>query len=127
MSRFKSVVALVMLAAVVLSITVYSQPPGRRGRRGGGEQSLSEPFRGVVAGGKIEKGLFKIESTGVSTEPIVMAAGEFLDGLSEQQRERTLFPVDDLEWRKWDNRHFYKRQGVGFDEMNEEQQNSRLH
>ena len=34
---------------------------------------------------------------------------------------RTLYPVDDQEWRQWDNRHFYKRQGVGFDEMNEKQ------
>jgi hypothetical protein len=25
--------------------------------------------------------------------------------------------VDDIEWRKWDNRHRYARQGVGFDKM----------
>ncbi|MEM6776956.1 MAG: DUF3500 domain-containing protein, partial [Planctomycetota bacterium] len=28
-----------------------------------------------------------------------------------------------LEWRQWDNRHFYQRQGVGFDEMDAEQRN----
>ena len=28
-----------------------------------------------------------------------------------------MFPVDDLEWRKWMNQHFYVRQGVSFQEM----------
>ena len=32
-----------------------------------------------------------------------------------------MFPVDDIEWRQWDNRHFPQRQGVGFDEMDERQ------
>ncbi|MEM8668101.1 MAG: DUF3500 domain-containing protein [Planctomycetota bacterium] len=102
------------------NLTAQGQRPGRRGGRGG-EQSLNEPYRGIFASGEKEQGLFKIRSTGVSTEPVVKAAKAFLAGLSDQQRERTIFPVDDLEWRKWDNRHFYKRQGVGFDEMDESQ------
>ncbi len=32
-----------------------------------------------------------------------------------------MFPVDDPEWRKWMNQHFYVRQGVSFAEMNEAQ------
>ncbi|MEM9585869.1 MAG: DUF3500 domain-containing protein [Planctomycetota bacterium] len=106
------------LAVVLLGVVAYAQ---RRGPRGGGQASLSQPFRGVAAGGKIESGLFKIESTGVSTKPVVDAATAFLAGLSEQQRERTTFPVDDVEWRSWDNRHFYQRRGVGFDEMTSQQ------
>lgn len=82
---------------------------------------LSAPYRGVIAGGQIEKGLFKIESTGVSTEPIVTAAETFLGGLTDDQRQRTTFPVDDLEWRKWDNRHSPPRQGVSFKEMTDDQ------
>ncbi|NND96189.1 MAG: DUF3500 domain-containing protein [Pirellulaceae bacterium] len=105
------------LIGFVLAITAYAQ---RRGR-GGGDESLQETYRGIVAGGEIEKGLFPIKSTGVSTEVVVDAANAFLAGLSDQQRQRTKFPVDDLEWRKWDNRHFYKRQGVGFDEMDDQQ------
>ncbi|QEG01804.1 hypothetical protein Mal15_58850 [Stieleria maiorica] len=107
----------VLLAAAGVGFNAVSQPPGRRPPRGGGEASLSEPFRGISSGGVIREGLFKIESTGVSTEPVVEAAEKFLASLSEEQRSRTTYPVDDLEWRKWDNRHFYKRQGVGFDEM----------
>jgi len=94
---------------------------GQRGGRGGGEQSLSEPFRGVTAGGKIEPGLFKIQSTGVSTQPVVDAAQALLKKLSDEQALRTMFPVDDIEWRSWDNRHFYRRRGVGFDEMTADQ------
>jgi len=103
------------LMVIFLGIaTVHAQ-------RGGGGSSLQEPFRGVADHGKIEPGLFKIESTGVSTEPVVTAAEAFLQGLTEEQRSRTEFPVDDLEWRKWDNRHSPKREGVGFDEMSVEQ------
>jgi hypothetical protein len=61
--------------------------------------------------------LFKIQSTGVTTEPVRKAAEAFLAGLTEEQRKKTMFPVDDAEWRKWDNRSFPLRQGVGFNEM----------
>jgi len=109
------------LAAVLLiGITAVSQPP-QRGPRGGGDDSLQQPFRGVAANGKIETGLFRIKSTGVTTAPVVSAAEDFLAGLKEAQRDQTIFPVDDSEWRKWDNRHRPKRQGVGFDEMDEQQ------
>src|SRR5690606_35728189 len=37
------------------------------------------------------------------------------------QRARTLFPEDDVEWRKWGNQHIYFRQGVSFEEMTEPQ------
>ncbi|QDU40481.1 hypothetical protein Mal4_48380 [Maioricimonas rarisocia] len=113
-------IALAAAAIVVAGLTAYSQQR-QRGPGGDRDASLAEPFRGVAAGGEIEKGLFKIESTGVSTKPVVEAADAFLAGLSNEQREKTLFPVDDLEWRKWDNRHRPARQGVGFDEMDEAQ------
>jgi hypothetical protein len=49
------------------------------------------------------------------------AAQRFLDSLSQAQREKTVFPVDDSEWRKWQNIHRYARQGVSFKEMSEAQ------
>ncbi|MEO1528730.1 MAG: DUF3500 domain-containing protein [Planctomycetota bacterium] len=115
-----------------LGVVAMSQPPGGRGQRpggprgqrgprGGGEASLAQPYRGIVSGGKLEKGLFKIESTGVTTQPVIDAAKQFLSALSEEQKQRTTYAVDDIEWRSWDNRHFYKRRGVGFDEMDERQ------
>lgn len=108
--------------AIAGSIVAEAQRRGtRKGGRNSGQQSLKEPFRGVSANDKIQKGLFKIESTGVTTKPVVEAAKAFLAGISPEQRDRTSFKVDDIEWRSWDNRHFYKRKGVGFDEMDAKQ------
>lgn len=122
MSFSRVTLPLCLLTILLYSnLTAVAQPPRGRGGRGGGEASLKQPFRGIAAGGKIEKGLFKIESTGVSTEPVLNAAKKFLDQLTDDQALRTMFPVDDIEWRSWDNRHFYKRRGVGFNEMNEQQ------
>jgi hypothetical protein len=45
------------------------------------------------------------------------AAERFLAALTPEQRARTMFPVDDPEWRKWMNQHFYRRQGVSLQEM----------
>jgi hypothetical protein len=85
------------------------------------QDPLSAPFFGITTDGEIVPELFPIRSTGVSTAPIRLAAESFLDGLSPEQRERTTFPVDDLEWRMWSNTSGYQRQGVGFEEMSEEQ------
>jgi hypothetical protein len=82
---------------------------------------LQEPFKGVTANGTVTSGLFAIRSTGVSTAPVKTAALAFLSSLSPEQRGRTTFPVDDLEWRKWNNIHRYTRQGVSFKEMSEAQ------
>jgi hypothetical protein len=32
-----------------------------------------------------------------------------------------MFPVDDVQWRKWMNQHFYVRQGISFQEMTDTQ------
>ncbi len=77
----------------------------------------AEPFKGVTTDGKIVSGLFKIVHTGVTTEPVRKAAEKYLAGLSDEQRKKTLFPVDSAEWMTWDNRHFAMREGVGFFEM----------
>ena len=44
--------------------------------------------------------------------------------MTQEQRDRTLFAVDDPEWRKWMNQHFYVRQGVSFLEMNAAQRDA---
>lgn len=82
---------------------------------------LADEFKGITTNGEPIRGLFPVRSTGVSTEPVRVAAGKFLAALSEEQRRKTTFPVDDVEWRKWMNQSFYVRQGVGFNEMSEAQ------
>lgn len=83
--------------------------------------AIAEPFVGVTVDGVVEEGLFSIETTGVSTEPVKEAALAFLAGLTEEQRKKTTFPVDDSEWRRWANQHSLPRQGVSFEEMSDEQ------
>jgi hypothetical protein len=87
-------------------------------------RGLADPFKGITANGSLEPGLFPIHSTGVSTAPIRTAAERFLDSLTKEQRARTLFPVDDPEWRKWMNQHFYVRQGISLKEMNDAQRDA---
>nr|CAA9262947.1 hypothetical protein AVDCRST_MAG63-2616 [uncultured Armatimonadetes bacterium] len=89
----------------------------RRMSREAEARGLAEPFKGATADGNLVRGLFPVRSTGVSTAPVRRAAGAFLAALTPDQRARTRFPVDDPEWRKWMNPHFYIRQGVAFKEM----------
>ena len=88
------------------------------------KKGLAEPFRGVTSDGTVVPGLFGIRSTGVSTAPVRKAADAFLGALTQEQRDKTAFDVDDPEWRKWMNQHFYLRQGVSFKEMTEPQRES---
>jgi hypothetical protein len=87
-------------------------------------KGLAEPFKGITANGTVEPGLFGIHSTGVSTAPVRTAAERFLASLTKQQRDRAMFAVDDPEWRKWMNQHFYVRQGVSFQEMTDSQRSA---
>jgi len=111
-----------------------TQPPAaedvherfRRMSREAEQRGLAEPFRGVTADGQVVPGLFAVRSTGVSTEPVRLAAAAFLAALTAEQRARTAFSVDDDEWRKWMNQHFYVRQGTAFKDMTDAQKDAAL-
>ena len=87
-------------------------------------KGLAEPFKGITANGKVEPGFFGIHSTGVSTAAVRTAAERFLASLTKEQHDRTMFAIDDPEWRKWMNQHFYVRQGVSFREMSGSQRDA---
>ena len=106
------------VSAVPIVAAVAAQGPTQK------PDPLDEPFKGVTTNGTVMPGLFPIRSTGVSTAPVRTAAVAFLASLSPEQRAKTAFPVDDLEWRKWNNVHRYVRQGVSFKEMSEEQRDA---
>jgi hypothetical protein len=115
------------LAGILAALLAYSQRPpdmAARFREMSADferKGLADPFVGITTAGKVEPGLFTIRSTGVSTEPVRKAAETFLAALTTEQRAKTTFPVDDPEWRKWMNQHFYVRQGVSFKEMTDAQ------
>jgi hypothetical protein len=111
------------MPARILAVLVLTPAAALAQFAGAERAALADPFRGVTTGGQVQPGLFRIESTGVSTAPVKAAAEAFLAGLSEAQRKATQFAVDDDEWRKWANVHRYARQGVGFNEMDQRQRN----
>ncbi len=84
-------------------------------------KGLATPFKGITTNGEVVPSLFEIKPSGVSTEPVRNAAEAFIATLTPLQLARTMYPVDDVEWRKWMNQHFYARQGVCFAEMTDAQ------
>ncbi|HEX4972074.1 MAG TPA: DUF3500 domain-containing protein [Steroidobacteraceae bacterium] len=123
--RRSSKSALLFIAALSLSWLAVAQTD-RTARfpemsRAAEKTGLAEDFKGITTHGEPVRGLFPLRSTGVSTEPVRVATEKFLAALTEEQRRKTTFPVDDVEWRKWMNQSFYVRQGVSFREMSEAQ------
>jgi hypothetical protein len=88
--------------------------------------ALAEPFVGVTTDGDVERGLFSISATGVSTQPLVAAATSFLATLDAAQLEATTFAADDIEWRDWHNIHRYERKGIARWQMTPEQEAAAL-
>lgn len=125
MRRPSSKSALALAATLLLSWVVLAQTD-RTARfpemsRAAEKTGLAADFKGITTNGEPVRGLFPVRSTGVSTEPVRVAAEKFLAALTEEQRRKTTFAVDDIEWRKWMNQSFYVRQGVSFKEMSEAQ------
>jgi hypothetical protein len=126
--KLLALLSAVFLAGFLLQSVSSQTPPPKRSPAellrlsvAAETRGLAEPFKGITSNGQVEPGLFGIRSTGVSTAPARAAAETFLAGLSPTQREKTVFMVDDPEWRKWMNQSFYVRQGVSFVEMSTEQ------
>lgn len=82
-------------------------------------EALKKPFLGVTTSSGTETGIFSLRSTGISTAPIVAAAQVFLQSLNAEQKEKTLYPVDHEEWRRWSNvdNGIYARFGTSLKEM----------
>ena len=89
--------------------------------------ALNEPYVGVTTAAGVVRGLFPIEAKGVSVAPIVAAAEEFLATLTRAQQIKTVFAVDDPEWRRWSNvDNGIVRQGVSLEEMAPAQRDAAL-
>jgi hypothetical protein len=117
MTNISRLTAAGLAGVAVMTIGAWAQSSVQQRSIAAEKSGLAEPFKGVTAAGTIVPNLYGIKSTGVSTAPVTKAAAAFLAALSAEQRKRTAFAVDDDEWRKWMNQHFYVRQGVSFQEM----------
>ena len=108
---------------ILVFACLYKQSPwAQRGRFDGQrEAALSQPFKGSYYLDVPLENSYPLRETGVSTEPVRQAAKAFLASLSKEDLKKTVFPADDIEWRKWDNRHRYARQGISFNKMSKGQ------
>jgi Protein of unknown function (DUF3500) len=86
-------------------------------------ENLNQPYKGIVTSRGLEKELFPIQATGVSTKPVKKAAENFLQSLTRQQLAKTKFLILDKEWQRWSNvdNGLYTRQGISLKEMSKAQ------
>lgn len=138
LSRVDVRVLLVLAACVAGAVAAGIAPTSRAAQQAPGSRAegwarmsrdaeakgTAEPFTGVTADGTVVGGLYGIRSTGVSTAGVQAAAASLLAALTPDQRQRSTFAVDDPEWRKWMNQHFYRRAGVSFEEMTQTQRDA---
>ena len=117
-----------MMSAAVLSPWAFGQQQSSaemaerfRQMSEDGEREGLAPFKGITTDGNLLPGLFEISPSGVSTEPVRNAAEAFIATLTSVQLGRTMFPVGDIQWRKWMNQHYYVRAGISFQEMTDAQ------
>jgi hypothetical protein len=82
------------------------------------KESLGEEFKGITADGTVQPGLFAVRKTGVSMEPTLQAAHNFLGTLDPLQRRQVSFDIESDAWRSWSNVHpFLTRHGLGLYEL----------
>ena len=82
------------------------------------KEALGEEFLGITADGTVRPGLFPVRKTGVSLEPIVRAARDFLATLDPRQQHRVSFDIQSKAWQSWSNVHpFMMRHGLGLYEL----------
>ncbi len=87
---------------------------------------LADPFKGVTTNGNVIPDLYKVAPCYCSTDAVRNAAVRYMATLADQQLVRTMFPVDDPQWRKWMNQGYYVREGVSMREMTAAQRNAAL-
>jgi hypothetical protein len=122
------VLAIIASAAAAIAFAQYSSYQERWRQKSGQRDAahLAEPFRGISLSGETTAGLFPLRSTGVPTTKVRKSVAAFLATLRDEQRQATLFDVDDDEWRRWNNMHAYYRQGVSLDELNADQREAAM-
>ena len=125
-----------LLAASVVSPYAFGQAPEiarvelaegyRRTSEARERDGLAEPFKGITTNGVVVPALFSIAPTHSPTDAVRSAATHYMATLSNQQLVRTMFPVDDPQWRKWMNQGYYVREGVSMREMTIAQRSAAL-
>ncbi|HXQ50629.1 MAG TPA: DUF3500 domain-containing protein [Stellaceae bacterium] len=92
-----------------------------------GKATLAAPFKGVTADGTATPGLFRLEKTGHSLQPVVDAARAFLMSMPPDQRATARFDLSSPMWQAWCNIHpFMMRHGICLADLGGEQRERAL-
>jgi len=82
------------------------------------DAEAAAPFTGITLDGTPLAGVFPLQATGVSTEPLRAAAQRFLADLSAAQRQTVAFPMENAAWQRWSNIHvFVMRHGLLLEDL----------
>jgi Protein of unknown function (DUF3500) len=105
----------------------FPLPEGLQRQLAQAHANMAVPFTGITTDGKVVPGLYAIQKTGISVQPLIDAADAFLASLPSEQRATASFAVDSVEWRNWSNIHPYLcRHGVCLDDLHDEQKHAAL-
>jgi hypothetical protein len=81
----------------------------------------AEPYVGITTDGTTLAGLYQIQPTGVSTEPLRDSANALLAALTPEQRATACFEVASDQWRTWSNvSPFLVRHGLHLDALSDD-------
>lgn len=109
------------------AIRPFDLPPRLQPMLDRAHRCLAQPFHGITGGDEIVPGLFTIQQTGISLAPVQEAAQRFLTMLTEEQRRRVSFSIDDEAWRMWSNIHpWLMRHGVCLADLGHDQRQAAL-
>lgn len=119
--------ALVMTTILAAGIAIAqseppSPPPGGGPMMGMTDADIAaDSFVGITVDGTVPEGTPRIDTSWVDLSALTDAAAAFVATLTEAQRGATMFDLQALEWRKWNNVDGYQRDGISLAEMTGEQ------
>ncbi len=109
-----------IIVASVLAGSVWAQ--SRPWWMGMSDAELSsDPFVGVTENGRIAETGLDIHTSGIDVSRVTTTATSFVGSLSDEQRAKLLYGLQDVEWRRWSNIDTYQRRGVKLADMNDHQ------
>jgi hypothetical protein len=91
------------------------------------EAEVAEPYTGITVDGTPLDGLFPLRAVGASTEAMQAAAQHLLADLTDAQRRRLAFRLEDPAWQRWSNIHaFVMRHGLLLEDLDADLQKKAL-
>src|SRR5262245_9803372 len=94
--------------------------PRAQGLLANWEKMLNGPFRGITTDSSVIPALYGPRPEGAPTVAMIETVNALLAAMSPEQKQRSIFPVDSNQWRRWQNTELYLEDyGLRLDEVDE--------